>query len=286
MMQWRDSAARLGAGRRTATPNISAIRPAQRCSVVVRRLHSAGMAKTTMLPAPLLWQEELRGDAHWSGVLRRGVSLRLTALAGGANLAALFYHYEQLSERYNMADTLKAQHTAFLTTGCVCYSDMGRILCSVTADTCGWHDPLCGLSDAAAVAAQYGPTRFQEQRNERYGNGRDAMLNELGKYGLGARDLVANINFFSKVSVDDAGVLTLHADHSKAGDYVELRFEMDTLALFYAGPHPLDNSPRFDARPVQLAAWHSGPAPLNDVCRNRYPENQRGFRNTEMMFLA
>jgi len=49
-------------------------------------------------------------------------------------------------KRYNMADTLKAQHTAYLTAGCVCYSDMGRILCSITADSCGWHDTICGLS--------------------------------------------------------------------------------------------------------------------------------------------
>ena len=239
-----------------------------------------------MLPAPLLWQEELRGDAHWSGVLRRGVSLRLTARAGGANLAALFYSHEQPTERYNMADTLKAQHTAFLASGCVCYSDMGRILCSITADTCGWHDALCGLSNATDIAARCGHTRFQEQRNERYGNGRDAMLAELGKYGMGARDLVANINFFSKVSVADNGAMSLHGDHCKPGDYVELRFEMDTLALFYAGPHPLETGARFEAVPVQLSAWHSGPAPTNDACRNRCPENQRGFRNTEMAVLA
>ncbi len=112
-----------------------------------------------------------------------------------------------------MADTLKAQHTAHLTTGCVCYSDMGRILCSITADTCGWHDPLCGLTDAAHDRARYGATRFQEQRNERYVSGREAMLVELGKYGLGERDLVANINFFSKVVVDEAGALQLAAGH-------------------------------------------------------------------------
>ena len=76
---------------------------------------------------------------------------------------------------------------------------MGRILCSITADTCGWHDPLCGLTDAALIAARYGATRFQEQRNQRFVSGRDAMLVELGKYGLDERDLVANINFFSKV---------------------------------------------------------------------------------------
>jgi uncharacterized protein YcgI (DUF1989 family) len=156
----------------------------------------------------------------------------------------------------------------------------------VTADSCGWHDPLCGLSDAADIAGRCGATRFQEQRNERHGNGRDAMLNELGKYGLGARDLVANINFFSKVSVSESGALTLQRDHCKAGDYVELRFEMDTLALFYAGPHPLASGAQFEASPVRLTAWHSGPAPPRDPCRDRCAENRRGFRNTEMMYIA
>src|SRR6185369_4606496 len=148
------------------------------------------------------WQEELVAGAHWSATIRRGTTLRLTARADDANLATLFYNREQPLERYNMADTLKAQHTAHLTTGFVCYSDMGRILCSIIADSCGWHDPLCGLTDAASIEARYGATRFQEQRNQRYVSGRDGMLVELGKHGLGERDLVANINFFSKVVVD------------------------------------------------------------------------------------
>jgi uncharacterized protein len=237
-------------------------------------------------PERPLWTEELPGDSHWSGVLRRGTSLRLRALGPDANLAALFYNHEQLSERYNMPDTLKAQHTAYLTEGCVCYSDMGRILCSITTDTCGWHDTLGGLSDDAGVAAQYGVTRFQEQRNARYGNGRDAMLNELGKYGLGARDLVANINFFSKVVADATGALRWQPGHCVAGADVVLRFEMDTLALLYAGPHPLQPSTSFAPVGVALTAWYSGPAPHRDTCRDRCPENARGFRNTEMAFLA
>ena len=60
------------------------------------------------------------------------------------------------------------------------------------------------------------------------------MLVELGKYGLGERDLVANINFFSKLLVDENGAMRLATGHSRAGDYVDLRFEMDTLVLLHA----------------------------------------------------
>src|SRR4051812_45274512 len=192
------------------------------------------MTAAPQVVTPLLWEEDLPGGSHWSGVLRRGVSLRLIALDDDANVAALFYSREQPLERYNMADTLKAQHTAHLTAGCVCYSDMGRVLCAITADSCGWHDPLCGLTDAADIEARYGRTSYQAQRNERYISARDAMLVEMGKYGLGERDLVANINFFSKVTVDEGGALQLQADHCQEGSAVELRFEMDCIVLLHA----------------------------------------------------
>lgn len=234
----------------------------------------------------MLWEEEIPGGAHWSGVLRRGVVLRLTAGGDDANVAALFYSREQPLERYNMADTLKAQHIAHLTTGCVCYSDMGRILCSITADSCGWHDPLCGLTDAALIAARYGATRFQEQRNQRFVSGRDAMLVELGKYGLNERDLVANINFFSKVVVDEAGALQLAAGHSRTGQYVDLRFEMDTIVVLHAGPHPLATATKYAPPAIRLQARRGSPVAIDDTCRTRCQENSRGYINTERMYSS
>jgi uncharacterized protein len=242
------------------------------------------MTAAPQVVTPLLWEEEIPGGTHWSGVLRRGVTLRLIAQADDANVAALLYSREQPLERYNMADTLKAQHTAHLTAGCVCYSDMGRILCSVVADTCGWHDPLCGLTDAEMISARYGATRFQEQRNARYVSGREAMLVELGKYGLGQRDLVANINFFSKVVVDDGGALRRVAGHGRAGQFVELRFEMDTIVLLHAGPHPLATDSRYAPAGVRLEARRGAPPAADDPCRNRCPENARGFINTERLY--
>jgi urea carboxylase-associated protein 2 len=234
----------------------------------------------------MFWEEEIPGGAHWSAVIRRGVSLRLTAGGDEANVAALFYNREQPLERYNMADTLKAQHTAHLTAGCVCYSDMGRILCSITADTCGWHDPLCGLTDAAQIAGRYGATRFQDERNERFVSGREGMLVELGKYGLGERDLVANINFFSKVLIDEAGAMSLAAGHARAGQLVELRFEMDTLVVLHAGPHPLSTATTYDPASILLQASRAAPPTADDPCRTRCPENTRGFANTERLYLA
>ncbi|WP_018294943.1 urea amidolyase associated protein UAAP1 [Mariprofundus ferrooxydans] len=232
----------------------------------------------------VIFSEMLIGGSHWSGVIRRGTTLRLTDLEGGANVSALFYNVEEKLERYNMADTLKGQHTACLSSGDVCYSDMGRVLCSITADTCGWHDTICGVSDAAMVEAKYGRLAYQQGLNEYYKNGYDSLINELGKYGMGKRDIVSNINFFSKVIVDDNGSMHFVEANSQADDYVDLRFEMDCLVVLSTCQHPLDPAPAYSPKPVDMTARYTGTAPANDACRLSCPENERAFINTERFY--
>src|SRR3982751_4579882 len=184
-----------------------------------------------MSDTPILWEETVRPGATWSHVLKRGTSLRLTDLEGGANAGALLYNFECPVERYNMPDTLKAQHIARLTEGFVLYSDMGRILCSITSDSVGWHDPIGGCSNAALVKAKYGEARYQDCRNAYHRNALDSFLVELAKWGLGPRDLVANINFFSRVDVGADGAMAFHAGNSRRGSTVDLRAEMNVLVI-------------------------------------------------------
>ncbi|MFL9890700.1 urea amidolyase associated protein UAAP1 [Paraburkholderia sp. RL17-381-BIF-C] len=250
---------------------------------------------STQLPVDLApiphvaWETVIPAGTHWSGVLRRGMALRVVDIEGGANLAAVFYRHDEPLERYNMADTLKAQHTAHLTSGHVLYSDMGCVLASITADTLGWHDPLGGVGDAELFASKYGVARYQQHRNAMIRNGRDSLLLELAKHGLGTRDLVANINFFSKLAIGEDGALDFVTGHSPAGAAFDLRFEMDTLAAFSTAPHPLNPSSEYEPRPVKLIAYRAyatdACVPADDFCRSACPENERGFVNTDRLFV-
>ena len=228
-------------------------------------------------------EEPLRGGQMWSRVLKRGERLRVTDVEGGATVAALFFNAEQPLERYNMPDTLKAQHIARLTTGNVLFSDMGRVLCSVVADSVGWHDTITGHQRADMARAKYGAGSYQALRNDFHRNSRDNFLIELGKYGLGKRDLHANVNFFVKVATDLEGNLRW-VPNTCAGAFVELRAELNVLVVLSNTPHPLDPSPTYAPKPVALEIRRV-PAPgADDAARISCPENGRGFTLTERYF--
>lgn len=232
----------------------------------------------------ILWQEFIPGGCHWSGIVRRGTTLRMIDETGNANAATLFFNAEEKLERFNMADTLKTQHTFRLTSGHACHSDMGRIFCCITRDTAGWHDCACGVSDHHLIERQYGIARYQECQNDMYRNGLDSLLIELGKWGLGRQDIVPNINFFSKITADDTGRLTFHANHTEPGAYIDLAFVMDTLVAISTAPHPLNPAKHYQPGAVRLEAYITSEHSENDCMR--IPENARALENTQRFYAT
>ena len=234
---------------------------------------------------PTLYEERVPGGGHTSFVLKRGQLLRLTDIEGGANVSLLLLNAHEKSERLNLPDSLKCQHTAKLSAGHCLYSDMGRVLAAITADTCGWHDSFGGVLNAEEVAEKYGQGSYQQLRNGFYRNGVDNLLVEMGKWNLNLQDLLMCLNLFSKVTVDGDGSLYFQPGNSKAGDYIELYAPMDTLVVLTALQHPLDPNPEYAPKPVQLS-WHKVDSDgISVLCRTSRPENARGFHNTERLYI-
>ncbi|HSI60177.1 MAG TPA: urea amidolyase associated protein UAAP1 [Ideonella sp.] len=233
----------------------------------------------------VLWSDVVPAGGHGSRLVRRGTSLRLVALEDGANFSLVLYAAADKLERYNMPDSLKAQHTAHYTRGHVLMSDMGRAMASITQDSLGWHDPLGSLLDAETLAARYPAQPYATHRNAMARAGKESLLVEIAKHGLAPHDLIAPVNFFSKVSVDAEGRFEFALGHARAGAMVELRFEMDVLIAYATAPHALDPTPIYAARRVGMAAWRSGPAPADDHCRSFRPENARAIHNSDQHYL-
>lgn len=228
-----------------------------------------------------IWSYTLSPGGKWSGVIGRGKLIRFTALEAGANLSMLLYHADNLAERYNMPDTLKAQHTAHLTTGNVLMSDNGRILASIVADSLGWHDPIGGYTHRDFTNRQYGHTNYQVQRNEWLRSGQENFAKELMRNGLGLRDLVPPLNLFSKVVCDDEGNLHYDTDHCRLSATVTLRTEMKVLMALSNTPNPFDPRTVYPSVPVRMDVLPAEAVdPAADACVNLCPENQRAFENT------
>ncbi|SAK50398.1 urea carboxylase [Caballeronia glebae] len=232
----------------------------------------------------ILLEESVPGGGHTSLIVKRGQSLRVTDLRGGANVSVMMVNASEKSERLNLPDSLKCQHTAKLTVGHCLYSDMGRVLAAIIADTCGWHDSIGGVSNAREVLERYGAGRYQELRNGFYRNGADNLLVEMGKWGLGISDLMMTLNLFSRVDVTNEGALSFVAGNSGAGDYIDLYAPMNTLFVLTAIQHPLDPNPEYAPRPVKLELSEARPE-IAEICRTACEENVRGFINTERFFL-
>lgn len=232
-----------------------------------------------------LYAETIPGGAMWSMRIPRQRRIRLTALDAGANVSALLYNADQPLDRLNVPDTLKALHTAKLTKGHILMSDMGNALASIVEDSLGWHDPLGGHLTAAQALAKYGDHNYQQYRNDFHRNAHNDFLVELSKHGLGLADIVANVNFFSKVAVDDDGKMAFVPNHASAGDFLDLRTEMNVLLVLANCPHPMNPAIEYPVGRVQVEILPSEAPGPDDFCRNFRPECGRTLALTERLFI-
>ena len=225
------------------------------------------------------------GGWYTSALLRRGDRLRLVNTQGNGVAALVAWALRDASERLNHADTLKIQWSAELRRGRVLFSDMGRVMLSLTEDTSGAHDALMGGSNAASTLAQYGPGPWR--------NTRDNFTLAALKMGLSRRDIATCITFFAPVSVAADGTFiwgaaaplanAQRANTRQTGDFVELRAEMDVRIALSTAPHPLDPAAVYAPGTIEVIRWRGPPTLADDPCRTASPEARRGFENTEAM---
>ena len=232
--------------------------------------------------ADVLWDETIPAGGYAARELRRGATLRLTNLQGDGCIQFLVYNAERPIERLNIADTVKVQWQAYPAQGALLLSDMGRALMSLRADTCGRHDAFCGASSAWSNARHYGPTAGKGLLR----NARDNFQLALAKYGLGKRDIPANINFFKGVRIALDGKLEFIEQSSAAGQYIDLKAEMHVLVVLANCPHVLDPRPQYSVTPVRALAWRGEPTAQDDPFRTQSPEIERAFLNNDDYFLS
>ena len=219
--------------------------------------------------AAVIVREEVPFGWYTTVPLRRGEAVRIVDKSGRSSVSVIGWREADTSERLNCADTAKVQWSAALSKGRVILTDMGRVFLSLVEDTSGAHDLLVGGS-----TPEGGSTR----------NTRDNFLAAASKLGLGLRDIAPCVTFFAPVSVDSGGRFVWNGHAKRAGDFVDLRAEMDLVLVLSNCAHPLDPARPAAGGPLTVVRHRAPPAAQDDACRTMSPEIARAFDFTDRLY--
>ena len=109
-----------------------------------------------------------------------------------------------------------------LSTGDTLYSNDSRPMFTILRDRVGRHDFLLTPCSQEMFERLYGckghhPSCFEN------------LATHLAPFGVRPSQIQTTFNIFMEVTVDEVGVVTVGIPSSKAGDWIELRAEMDLL---------------------------------------------------------
>ncbi|NTI24962.1 DUF1989 domain-containing protein [Rhizobium rhizogenes] len=237
------------------------------------------LPEASPLPAPeiapdkIIHREVIPGGWYWSTHIKKNEVIRVSLDHGSSTASLVAWSAADTSERLNLPDTVKMQWTTALGKGRVIFSDMGRVMFSVTEDSSGAHDGLMGGSTFASNAAKYGDGKR---------NTRDNLILLATKAGLDKRDIPSVLALFAPVRVDQDGAFLWKPELLCGHDYVELRAEMDIIVGFSNCPHPLDPDPAYRPNPVTITRVTAVEPPADDLCRTATAEAVRGFENNAL----
>ena len=193
----------------------------------------------------------IAAEAPWSGIVRKGQTIRIVDSEGQQAVDTIFYRAEDFAERYSAQDTLRVQGSAYVGVGTKVVSNEGNVMLTVVADSCGRHDTMAGACSCESNTVRFGhETRYLHAC-------RDNFLLEVSKHGMGKRDIVPNINFFMNVPISPDGRMTIVDGLSKPGDHVELVAEMDVLCVISNCPQVNNPCNGFNPTPIQVLIWEA-----------------------------
>jgi urea carboxylase-associated protein 2 len=221
----------------------------------------------------VLHRELVPGGWYWTTLVCRGEALRLINTDGRSAVSMIAWSEADTSERLNTADTMKVQWSTGLRKGRLLYTEMGRVAFSIIEDTSGEHDPIVGATTKASMKAIPG---CESARNSR-----DNFLYAAAKIGLARRDVPACVNFFAPVGIEGDGRFIWRAGRRTAGDFVDLRAEMDLWVVLSNAGHPLDPEPQAVPAPVEIVRFRAPVPTPDDACRHSCAEAERAFAQTE-----
>jgi urea carboxylase-associated protein 2 len=237
---------------------------------------SYGPVPNSLDPSRLVWAERVAPGGYAHRVLAPGTSVRLGDVEGEACAHVLLFRADQPWERLCVADTVKVQWQAYSGAGQLLLSDQGRVLATITADSSGCHDSICGTTTLLGNVERYGSGSPEGPSPA----GRELFVLAAAKHGLAPRDLPPSMSFFKGVKVDPSNGRLSWVGGCGGPSTLELRAEIPLLLLVANTAHPLDPRPAWVNSTLEVLAWTDSRTGPRDPWWNSSPERTRAYLNT------
>ena len=203
-----------------------------------------------LVAGAIVLDERVEPRASWSARVAAGDVLTIVDVGGNQSADFLVYDAVDTDERYSAADTIAWQRNAYVGTGTVLRSNLGRPLMTVVDNEIDRQDTIGGACSKESNTLRYGHhTMYQHACRENF-------LAEGARYGLGARDLVSNLNWFMNVPVEADGSLGIVDGMSAPGKRVAMRAERDVLVIVSNCPQMNNPCNDFSCTPLRMIVSH------------------------------
>ena len=207
---------------------------------------------------PVFSDETVAPLAPWSALLRAGQTLTIVDVGGNQSADFLVFNAHDTDERYSVPDTLAWQGNAYLREGSVLRSNLGRPLMTVSGNEIDRQDTIGGACSKESNTLRYG---FHTEHQH---GCRENFLAEAARHGLGARDLVSNINWFMNVPIEADGTLGIVDGISAPGKRVAVRADVDVLVIVSNCPQMNNPCNDFNCTPLRMIVTDAFPTTGSD----------------------
>lgn len=198
-----------------------------------------------MVAGEVVLDDVIQPRDPWSARVEPGDILTIIDVGGNQSADCLIYNADDTDERYSVPDTLTWQGNAYVREGTVLRSNLGRALMTVVGNEIDRQDTLGGACGKESNTLRYGHhTMFQHGCRENF-------LREAQKYGMGARDLVSNLNWYMNVPVEPDGSLGIVDGISAPGKRVALEANMPVLVFISNCPQMNNPCNDFNCTPLR-----------------------------------
>lgn len=199
-----------------------------------------------LVPGAVVRDDRVASRASWSALVPAGHVLTIVDAGGNQSADCLLFDAADPAERYSVPDTLAWSGNAYVRTGTVLRSNHGRPLMTVDANEVDRQDTIGGACSKESNTLRYGHHTAADHAC------RENFLAEGARWGLGARDLVSNLNWFMNVPVEADGSLGIVDGLSAPGKRVAVRAERDVLVVVSNCPQMNNPCNDFNCTPLRM----------------------------------